>query len=68
MTQSSDLQSILNDLKEAKVELRSIPVLRKKLFFKVLINRKVKWLIYAVMFYWTFFQLIGFEIFTKEVK
>lgn len=68
MTQSSDLQSILNDLKEAKVELRSIPVLRKKLFFKVLINRKVKWLIYAVLFYWTFFQLIGFEIFTKEVK
>lgn len=68
MTQSSDLQSILNDLKDAKVELRSIPVLRKKLFFKVLINRKVKWLIYAVMFYWTFFQLIGFEIFTKEVK
>lgn len=62
------MNKVLEDSKAAKVDLKSIPVLREKLFFKVFCNRKLRWSFYLVVVYLILFRWIGFQVQTNKVN
>lgn len=68
MDLSKQISDILLTAKQSKVDLKTIPILREKLlFFRLIANRKIKWLIYMVIAYFLLFRIIGFRVLREKV-
>lgn len=68
MDLSKQISDILLTAKQSKVDLKTIPILREKLlFFRLIANRKTKWLIYMVIAYFLLFRIIGFRVLREKV-
>lgn len=61
------LADILRDVHGAKVDLKSIPILREKFFFKLLLNRKLRWCFYFLIAYSILYRGIGFRVGSHQV-
>lgn len=68
MDLSKQISDILLTAKQSKVDLKTIPILREKLlFFRLIANRKIKWLIYMVITYFLLYRIIGFRVLREKV-
>lgn len=61
------LADILRDVQGSKVNLKSIPILREKFFFKLLLNRKLRCCFYLFIAYSILYRGIGFRLGSDQV-